>query len=176
MHTKVPVCTFFLSRICGGLIFVANVAYPFGEQVPQAQLDFAAHMVEPEQEYTPHPQRIYTSSITVQAPTNFKPQKVDNAPAPKPAPPAVPPKPFRDTDVFKAVDLHAVEVSKEEHKNFKDLVWHLIYARDITNELEKARYRHFSCLSAFMILSAVLALQSYLPVAVFQGPHPIGFH
>jgi len=31
-------------------------------------------------------------------------------------------------------------VSKEEHRSFRDLVWHLIYAREITNELEKARY------------------------------------
>lgn len=31
------------------------------------------------------------------------------------------------------------QVSKEEHKSFRDLVWHLIYAREITNELEKAR-------------------------------------
>jgi len=30
-------------------------------------------------------------------------------------------------------------VSKEEHRSFRDLVWHLIYAREITNELEKAR-------------------------------------
>ena len=27
-----------------------------------------------------------------------------------------------------------------EHKSFRDLVWVLIYAREITNELEKARY------------------------------------
>lgn len=32
------------------------------------------------------------------------------------------------------------QVSKEEHKSFRDLVWHLIYAREITNELEKARF------------------------------------
>jgi len=31
-------------------------------------------------------------------------------------------------------------VSKEDHKSFRDLVWHLIYAREITNELEKSRY------------------------------------
>jgi len=31
-------------------------------------------------------------------------------------------------------------VSKEEHRSFRDLVWHLIYAREITNELEKARF------------------------------------
>ena len=32
-----------------------------------------------------------------------------------------------------------LQVSKEEHKSFRDLVWHLIYAREISNELEKAR-------------------------------------
>lgn len=32
------------------------------------------------------------------------------------------------------------QVSKEEHRSFRDLVWHLIYAREITNELEKARF------------------------------------
>ena len=31
------------------------------------------------------------------------------------------------------------QVSMEEHPRFKDLIWHLIYARDISNELEKAR-------------------------------------
>ncbi len=31
------------------------------------------------------------------------------------------------------------QVTKEDHKSFRDLVWHLIYARDIQNELEKAR-------------------------------------
>ncbi len=111
--------------------------------------------------------QVYTTSITVNAPETFQPTPVEHQAAPKPQPPAVPPKPFKDTRIFSAVDTHAVEVrvpnvfltvkpgrkieemgvsygvvlqvSKEEHKSFKDLVWHLIYARDITNELEKAR-------------------------------------
>ena len=83
--------------------------------------------------------QVYTSSITISAPETFQPVPVEEKAAPKPQPPAVPPKPFKDTRVFQNVDTHAVEVSKEEHKSFKDLVWHLIYARNITNELEKAR-------------------------------------
>jgi hypothetical protein len=46
---------------------------------------------------------------------------------------------FIDTSVFHNVDTHAMEVSKLEHASFRDILWHLIYARDITNELDKAR-------------------------------------
>lgn len=114
--------------------------YPFGGDVSDDQSFGDAGPTEPEQEYKPHPQRVYTSSITINPPASFRPIPIqDQDPTPKPAPPAVPPKPFKDTSVFQNVDLHAVEVSKEEHRSFRDLVWHLIYARDITNELEKAR-------------------------------------
>ena len=83
----------------------------------------------------------YTSSITISPPQAFKPEPVIDTKedTPKPLPPMVPPKPFKDTQIFKEVDTHAVEVSKEEHRSFRELVWHLIYARNITNELEKAR-------------------------------------
>jgi hypothetical protein len=95
---------------------------------------------EPEKEYTPHPQKMYTTSITIQPPTEWRPTPIHHdQQAPKPQPPPVPPKPFKDTTVFQNVDTHAVEVSKEEHKTFRDIIWHLIYARKITNELEKAR-------------------------------------
>ena len=43
------------------------------------------------------------------------------------------------TSKVKYLKISLFQVSKEEHKSFRDLVWHLIYARDITNELEKAR-------------------------------------
>lgn len=41
---------------------------------------------------------------------------------------------------FKTVDTHAVQVAKTEHNSFRDLIWDLIYDKDITDDLEKARY------------------------------------
>jgi hypothetical protein len=115
--------------------------YPFGGDVAGDDNFGPTGPTEPEHEYKPHPQKVYTSSITINPPASFRPIPVNEAevPHPEPAPPSVPPKPFKDTSVFQNVDLHAVEVSKEQHHSFRDLVWHLIYARDITNELEKAR-------------------------------------
>lgn len=31
------------------------------------------------------------------------------------------------------------QVSKSDHTSFKDLVWDLIYSKNITNEIEKVR-------------------------------------
>ena len=116
--------------------------YPFGRNIEAKGVTIDARRpTEPEKEYTPHSSKKYTTSVTMQAPRDFRPTRVDKDEdiAPEPAPAVVPPKPFKDTRVFENVDTHAVEVSKEEHKSFRDLVWHLIYAREITNELEKAR-------------------------------------
>ena len=33
-----------------------------------------------------------------------------------------------------------LQVSKVDHQNFKDLVWDLIFSKEITNEIEKVRY------------------------------------
>jgi len=86
--------------------------YPFGGDVSDDRSFGHTGPSEPEQEYKPHPQRVYTSSITVNPPASFRPIPIqDQGPTPKPAPPAVPPKPFKDTSVFQNVDLHAVEVS-----------------------------------------------------------------
>ena len=41
---------------------------------------------------------------------------------------------------FKTVDTHAVQVAKTEHNSFRDLIWDLIYDKNITDDLEKARY------------------------------------
>lgn len=67
--------------------------------------------VEPELEYKPHPTKTYTSRITVQPPASFRPVPVNQSePVPRPEPPSVPPKPFKDVGVFENVDTHAVEV------------------------------------------------------------------
>jgi len=88
--------------------------YPFGGDVSEDQSFGRAGPSEPEHEYKPHPQRMYTSSITVNPPASFRPIPIqDQGPTPKPAPPAVPPKPFKDTSVFQNVDLHAVEVGMQ---------------------------------------------------------------
>lgn len=114
--------------------------YPFGQTEADAPTFAAPGPTEPDREYQPHPQKVYTTSVTIQPPQAFKPVPIyQQQEAPKPQPPSVPPKPFKDTTIFKNVDTHAVEVTKEDHKTFRDLVWHLIYAREISNELEKAR-------------------------------------
>lgn len=69
-----------------------------------------ARRSEPEQEYVPHSQKQYTSSIQIAPPTNFEINPVEKDQAPKPEPPSVAPKPFKDAGVFQNVDSHAVEV------------------------------------------------------------------
>ena len=86
--------------------------------------------------------------------------------------------------MFERVDKHAVDVSRVEHKNFRDLIWALIYARNISDDLEKVRYAQFcrhctvcsgivrcECSAVQCTCSSVLcALQRHLPVAVHEGP------
>ena len=97
--------------VCVSIDRVPGTHYPFGGDVSDDQSFSRAGPTEPEHEYKPHPQRVYTSSITVNPPASFRPIPIqDQDPTPKPAPPAVPPKPFKDTSVFQNVDLHAVEV------------------------------------------------------------------
>lgn len=48
----------------------------------------------------------------------------------------------RPTDLYRAfarVDSHAIECAKLEYRSFRDLIWALIYARNISDDLEKAR-------------------------------------
>ena len=42
-------------------------------------------------------------------------------------------------DSYKDIDSHAIAVSNIEHKSFKDLIWALIYCRNITDDVEKVR-------------------------------------
>lgn len=42
------------------------------------------------------------------------------------------------------------QVSKLEHGSFRDILWHLIFARAITNDLDRARY-------LLTLLSAVIS-------------------
>ncbi|BFY97405.1 hypothetical protein BsWGS_00445 [Bradybaena similaris] len=77
------------------------------------------------------------------APSNFQLQpKSAREAAPIPAPAGSQQKPTLeaiDRHVLQSVDDHAIQVSKSEHSNFKDLVWDLIFSKNITNELEKVR-------------------------------------
>lgn len=99
-----------LDSLTGKSAYQPVSAYPFGGDISEADQFAPVGPTEPEQEYKPHPQKTYTSTITMKAPANFKPIPLEQNVAPKPAPPAVPPKPFKDTSVFQNVDLHAVEV------------------------------------------------------------------
>lgn len=82
---------------------------------------------------------MYRQEISATAPQSFEPRVLDPQESYRTIEPAQAPKPFRDTRIFEHVDTHAVEVSQQKHSSFKDLVWHLIYARGIEHELEKAR-------------------------------------
>lgn len=118
--------------------------YPFGQSPSKkASSDkiLPTRVAEPEQEYKPHSSEVYTSEIDVKPPEHFEAVKLadmDAAPEPEVAK-APSEKLFKDTNVFKDIDTHAVEVSKKDHGSFRDILWHLIFARDITNELDRAR-------------------------------------
>ncbi|KAH8870597.1 Hillarin [Schistosoma japonicum] len=47
--------------------------------------------------------------------------------------------PYQSFEVFRRIDEHAVSISQQQQDNFNQLIWQLIYARNITDELEKVR-------------------------------------
>lgn len=47
--------------------------------------------------------------------------------------------PYQSFDVFRRIDEHAVSISQQQQDNFNQLIWQLIYARNITDDLEKVR-------------------------------------
>lgn len=79
------------------------------------------------------------------APRDFQLSTVtkDKGEAPPPGPASTPQqKPTLeaiDRQVLQSVDDHAIQVSKSDHNSFRDLVWDLIYSKNITNEIEKVR-------------------------------------
>lgn len=83
----------------------------------------------------------YKSPISKNPPESFKliPIEKGSSVEPRPSSANALQRSLTDENLFEKVDLHALEVSKEEHKSVRDLVWHLIFARKITDELEKAR-------------------------------------
>ena len=83
----------------------------------------------------------FTKEITVKPPADFHVQIQDPDVAPKPEGKNISvQKLFIDPrKVFKDLDNHAVQVSGTQHETVKDIIWHLIFARGITNELDKAR-------------------------------------
>lgn len=62
-----------------------------------------------------------------------------SAPAPAPATKQKPTLDAIDKQVLHTVDDHAIQVSKSEHSSFRDMIWDLIYSKNITNEIEKVR-------------------------------------
>lgn len=89
--------------------------YPFGQSPSKkASSDkiLPTRVAEPEQEYKPHSSEVYTSEIDVKPPEHFEAVKLadmDAAPEPEVAK-APSEKLFKDTNVFKDIDTHAVEV------------------------------------------------------------------
>lgn len=103
-------CYSLLPVSSAAVVPIYHVPYPHGKE-NQDGFDSTMY-AEPEHEYKPHPQNLYTSSIPIQPPPTFHPIPVhDNDSMPRPAPLTVPPKPFKDTRVFEDVDMHAVEAS-----------------------------------------------------------------
>ena len=95
--------------------------YPFGTMSNSVNKDqnknqnfISQQVIEPEIEYNPHPQKVYSSSIEIKAPANFKPVPITDISTsqavPQPAPVELQQKPFRNTEIFTNVDTHAVEV------------------------------------------------------------------
>jgi hypothetical protein len=113
-------------------------AYPFGQTKKPRKLPLQTS-IDPDEEYKPHAAAVYRADIDVQPPESFQMKAIHEETSPVPEAPAGATKLFIDTSVFQNVDTHAMEVSKLEHASFRDILWHLIYARDITNELDKAR-------------------------------------
>ena len=76
--------------------------------------------IEPAQEYQPHDDRVYKSSLTVTPPSSFRPVPIEEKePAPQPQPAThTQPKPFKDAGVFEDVDTHAVEVTNNFFHRF----------------------------------------------------------
>lgn len=80
------------------------------------------------------------------APPTFKlipvKQEKDTAPPPTPQTAVTHVKPSLealDRQVLHTVDDHAIQVSKSDHGSVRELVWDLIYSKNITNEIEKCR-------------------------------------
>lgn len=82
------------------------------------------------------------------APKDFEPVKLvasdqaEPVPIPEPLPETEADKlsfSVRRAQQFRSLDEHAVQVSSTEHNSFKDLIWDLIYSKNITDELEIAR-------------------------------------
>ena len=109
---------------------VYHEQYPFGGSDKSTPTQFEMRQnLEPETEYRPHPQKVYSSSITIRAPASFKPVPIQQqTEAPEPAPLTVPPKPFKDTQIFENVDTHAVEVSQPAHTHQLNMSCHGPYS------------------------------------------------
>jgi hypothetical protein len=114
--------------------------YPYGsDEIAEEIVPLTT--VEPEQEYNPHSPDTYTSEIDVKPPETFDVLPIESRDvAPKPdASTSATHKPFISTAIFHYVDTHAIEVSKQDHVSFRDILWHLIFARHIENDLDRAR-------------------------------------
>lgn len=77
-----------------------------------------------------------------QTPPNFQPQNILQQG--QKLPPAVRSRYrkfdiYRDVSQFRYIDDHAIQVSRVEHKTFRDLIWHLVYSQNFNSDLDKAR-------------------------------------
>ncbi|XP_013408285.1 uncharacterized protein LOC106172195 isoform X2 [Lingula anatina] len=73
------------------------------------------------------------------APSDFKLAPVNPKDRPRPFPPRwLKGQKYQDVAEFHEIDEHAIRVSQTNHKNFKDLVWHLVFNQRMS-ELEAVR-------------------------------------
>ncbi|ESN89888.1 hypothetical protein HELRODRAFT_104535 [Helobdella robusta] len=118
--------------------------YPIGNGMTKTTSTVVTlESVIPDKEYqTNASSDTFTKEIVVKPPKDFvvqAPQNPDVAPKPEAKTISVQKLFIDPRKVFKDLDNHAVQVSGTQHETFKDILWHLIFARNITNELDKAR-------------------------------------
>lgn len=102
--------------------------------------DVVGHDAEEGPDYQPHDETFYSKTVNTKPPGSFTPAPLsDSELADRPPSSYFAPRQFSTIDVFKHADLHAREVAKASHGNFRELIWHLIFGRGITNELDKLR-------------------------------------
>lgn len=118
-------------------------AYPIGEGMKKTTTSVVTlESVVPKKEFVSTiTTETLTKQVDIKSPDNFTIQVQNPEVAPKPEAKNISVQKLfiNPGKVFKELDNHAVQVSDTQHGNFKDILWHLIYSRNITNELDKAR-------------------------------------
>ncbi|TPP62440.1 putative tgc transglutaminase/protease domain-containing protein involved in cytokinesis [Fasciola gigantica] len=110
----------------GGAAYAPSVATFYRPDRSTANWGTGPIQREPPKEFKPRP---LAPEMSVEKPQPQELPSVGDTTVPR----------FGSFDVFRRVDEHAVSISQQQQDNFNQLIWQLIYARNITDELEKVR-------------------------------------